>query len=401
MIKKLRWKFIMINMLIISVVLLIGMGIVYWSTGNDMKQKSISMMESILENPYKLEIIEGHSEEIRLPYFAVLLNQQHEVEDIIGGYYDLSDQMYLEEMIQAVISSGKRTDELHEIGLRYLYQDTPESSSIAFADLSSETLVLSGLLNTCIRLYILGFAVFFGISVLLARWAVRPVETAWIQQKQFVADASHELKTPLTVITTNAEMLEQGNCSEQEIRTFSANILQMSQQMKILLERMIELAKGDTETKPEFSRIDLSRLIMEEILSYEAVFFENELELKDEIEENIMVKGDQTQLRQIMDILLDNALKYADRPGKVKISLEQYHKKFCMLKVSNTGKALSPEQTKLIFQRFYRTDHAHTQKGSFGLGLAIAQNIVEHHKGEIRAESADGMNTFLVKLPLI
>ena len=165
-------------------------------------------MENIITNPYKLKVIEEHSDEIGLPYFAVLLDSSGTIENVIGGYYDLSNIDLLQGFIDEVMDSNKTIGELHDVNLRYLYSQSSENNRIVFSDNSNEKAILKSLLNTCIRIYILSFAAFLVISILLAKWAVKPVQQAWEQQKQFIADASHELKTPLTVITTNAELLE-------------------------------------------------------------------------------------------------------------------------------------------------------------------------------------------------
>lgn len=400
MIDKLKLKFVMINMLIISIILFISMGILYYSTSNDLKQRSINMMENIITNPYKLKVIEEHSDEIGLPYFAVLLDSSGKIENVIGGYYDLSNIDLLQGFIDEVMDSNKTIGELHDVNLRYLYSQSSENNRIVFSDISNEKAILKSLLNTCIRIYMLSFAAFLVISILLAKWAVKPVQQAWEQQKQFIADASHELKTPLTVITTNAELLENAKYHENDIHIFSNNILNMSKQMRILLERMIELAKGDIQAKTKNDQIDMSKLIFDGILPYEAIFFEKNLDLQYHIEENIKIKGDVLQIKQILDILLDNALKYSTIPGMVEVSLKKQNKKYCVLVVSNTGEKISLEQSKLIFQRFYRADYAHTCKGSVGLGLAIAKNIVMNHKGKIWVESDNDLNSFFVKLPL-
>lgn len=400
MIDKLKLKFVMINMLIISIILFISMGILYYSTSNDLKQRSINMMENIITNPYKLKAIEEHSDEIGLPYFAVLLDSDGTIEDVIGGYYDLSNTDLLQDFIDEAIDSDKSIGELQDVNLRYLYSQSTENDCIVFSDLSNEKAVLKSLLNTCIWIYILSFGAFLVISILLAKWAVKPVQRAWEQQKQFIADASHELKTPLTVITTNAELLENAKDHENDVHVFSSNILNMSKQMRILLERMIELAKGDIQTKTKNEQIDMSKLIFDGILPYEAIFFEKNLDLQYHIEENIEIKGDVLQIKQVLDILLDNALKYSTIPGRVEVSLKKQNKKYCVLAVSNTGEKISREQSELIFQRFYRADYAHTCKGSFGLGLAIAKNIVMNHKGKIWVESEQDFNSFFVKLPL-
>lgn len=343
MIDKLKLKFVMINMLIISIILFISMGILYYSTSNDLKQRSINMMENIITNPYKLKVIEEHSDEIGLPYFAVLLDSSGTIENVIGGYYDLSNIDLLQGFIDEVMDSNKTIGELHDVNLRYLYSQSSENNRIVFSDISNEKAILKSLLNTCIRIYMLSFAAFLVISILLAKWAVKPVQQAWEQQKQFIADASHELKTPLTVITTNAELLENAKYHENDIHIFSNNILNMSKQMRILLERMIELAKGDIQAKTKNDQIDMSKLIFDGILPYEAIFFEKNLDLQYHIEENIKIKGDVLQIKQILDILLDNALKYSTIPGIVEVSLKKQNKKYCVLVVSNTGEKISLE----------------------------------------------------------
>lgn len=301
MIKKLKWKFVAINMFIISIILFVSFGILYYSTSNDMKQKNINMMQGIINNPFKLKIIENHSEEIRLPYFAVLLNNDKVINNVIGNYYDLSNIDLLESIVDKVVNSNKSVGELQDVNLRYLYSETNKNYyCIVFSDTSSEKAVLKNLISTCIVIYILSFIIFLIISILLARWAVNPVKQAWEQQKQFIADASHELKTPITVITTNAELLENTKYNENDIHIYSNNILNVSKQMKILLERMIELARGDIETKTQHNKINMSKLVFDEILPYEAVFFENNIDLKYTIDENIMVNGDIIQEKKFL-----------------------------------------------------------------------------------------------------
>ena len=226
------------------------------------------------------------------------------------------------------------------------------------------------------------------------------MDRAWRQQRQFVADASHELKTPLTVITTNAELLQLPDCNEADKARCSSSILAMSRQMRSLVERLLELARADCEqSQMTFARLDYSALIELALLPFEPVFFEKGLLLSGQIQPNIQVNGSAPHLQQVIDILLDNAQKYSVSPGTVEVKLQQNGRHHCLLSVSNPGGPISKEDLKQIFKRFYRLDPARTGDGSFGLGLSIAESIIAEHRGRIWAESGDGRVTFLIELP--
>ena len=258
---------------------------------------------------------------------------------------------------------------------------------------------MRSLTDTCILIGVLGFAVFLGLSFLLARWAVKPVETAWNQQRQFVADASHELKTPLTVILTNAELLQEPEYDEQARSRFVDSIMTMSHQMRGLVESLLELARVDNGGQNMvFSRLNFSELVSDALLPFEPVYFEKGLTLESNVEENLFVRGSQQHLKQVADILLDNASKYAFADSTVRVILRRQGS-HCLLSVASAGDTISKEDLKNIFKRFYRMDKARSMNHSYGLGLSIADSIVGKHGGKIWAESADGVNTFFVQLP--
>ena len=260
--------------------------------------------------------------------------------------------------------------------------------------------MLRGLIRNMVLGGLLGYAVFFVISLLLAGWVAKPVEKTWAEQKQFIADASHELKTPLTVIITNAEMLEEQGYSEEERSGFIRNILNMSGRMRGLVESLLELARLDnSQTAFHPVLLDLSKLTNDSILPFEPLFYENQTELKTEIESDIRVEGDKEKLRQVLTILLDNALKYDDPAAPVMIRLKRQGS-HCVLSVSGKGTSLSADDCKNIFKRFYRVDTVRNDGKSFGLGLAIAESIIREHDGKIWAESSQGINTFSVMLGL-
>lgn len=287
-----------------------------------------------------------------------------------------------------------------EYHLRFQRIAAPVSQRFVFMDMSGEQSTLRNLVKTCATIGIVSLLAFFCISLFLARWTVKPIERAWIQQRQFVADASHELKTPLTVILTNAELLQKPNCDEKARTQFSTSILSMANQMRGLVENLLELARVDSGTvKASMSPLDFSELLSNVILPFEPLYFEQGLEIQFEIEPNIKVNGSERHLRQMAEVLLDNAMKYSASPAVVQVELKR-HGLHSLLSVSNPGKPISPEELKNIFKRFYRVDKVRSMNHGYGLGLSIAESIVKEHRGRIWAASKDGINTFFVELPI-
>ena len=367
MIYRLRVKFVVINMTIVVLMMSVVFGLVYHFTRADLEEKSIRMMEKIANRPFQIEMPGEQSEQIRLPFFILHLGTGGELIASSGGYFDLSDQEFLMDLIVRARSSHQKVGVIKEYGFRYYKTNTPYRYSLVFADISSETAALKGLVRTCALIAGLSFILFLAISIWLSGWAVRPVEKAWKQQRQFVADASHELKTPLTVIMTNAELLQSSGCGEEEQRRFSEAILAMSRQMRGLIEQMLDLARADSG----------------------------------EIEEGILIWGLKDRLSQLLDILLDNACKYSSQGGTTWVKLKKQGKSHCILTVENQGPSIDPEDLSQIFKRFYRADPARNTSGSYGLGLSIAEKTVQLHHGKIHAESRDGINRFWVELPCV
>ena len=212
-------------------------------------------------------------QDVRLPFFVLEVGNRGEILRAMGGYFDLSDQKLLQELVAKVGEYGGNTGTLSEYNLRFFHTEHPSGQRrLVFADISSEISTMNGLLRNCILIGGGSFLVFLIISILLARWAVRPVEKAWEQQRQFVADASHELKTPLTVILTNAELLQSSEY-DQETRTKCVeHVLTMSRQMRGLVESLLELARLDAASAPKKTgSVDLSTVVADAILPCEPV----------------------------------------------------------------------------------------------------------------------------------
>ena len=230
---------------------------------------------------------------------------------------------------------------------------------------------------------------FFLISLFLARQTLRPVEEAWAQQRRFVADASHELKTPITVILANlGVLLAHPDEPIRANRQWLDNSREEAVRMKGLVEDMLFLARSDADQTPMVTeRVNLSDLLWSSLLSFEPVAFEQGVEMHSTVEPEIFVQGAASQLQQLFAILLDNAVKYAGEHGKVWVNLRQKEGK-TVLTVRNTGDPIPAGSLAHVFDRFYRVDEARTrERGGYGLGLAIAQRIAEGHGGRITAES--------------
>ena len=398
MIKRLRVKFVCINMTIVTVMLCVIFGLVLHFTSTDMEKDSIEMMFAVAMNSHQPVIPGKWGPSTQLPHFILQLNPEGEWMVSGSGNYDLSDKTMLSELIR--LSSSQKSGVLKEYGLRFVQVITPNARRIVFADISRETSILNDLLETCLLIGAASFIVFLIISILLAHWAIKPVAIAWEQQRQFVADASHELKTPLTVILSNAQMLS-GKVDDPELREkLTDNILTVSQQMKELVTKLLNCAKVDHGIgTTEFAALDFSNMVSDAMLPFDSIFYEQEKELDSEIQDGIWVHGSRSHLVQIVDILLDNAQKYSSANGHTRVSLKRQDAKHCLLTVANEGAPISAKELKNIFKRFYRADAAREWTGSYGLGLSIAESIAKAHKGKIWAESRDGINTFAVQLP--
>jgi len=401
MLKRLRLKFIIINMTIVTVMLLVIFGLLYYSTQRNLEEESLRMMQTVADSPLRLAPPGTLREDVRLPYFAVMINRAGEAVEVGGGFFDLSDEGLLDELLRQTYAAHEKSGVLKEYHLRYVRSESVFGQCIVYADMTSELSTLQNLVRTFVMIGLAAFLVFLGISVALARWAVRPVAKAWEQQKQFVADASHELKTPLTVIMTDAELIGDADCSDAERFSLSDSITAMAVQMRGLVENLLELARiDDSSFRKTKSEVSFSDAVTNAAMLFEPVFFEKELPFRSEIEPGILLEGNAAHLKQLAETLLDNAVKYAAPGGETVISLRRSGHRHCTLEVADQGPEIPAENLKHLLERFYRADQARAMNHSYGLGLAIAESIVGEHRGSIRAESADGWNRFIAELPI-
>ena len=242
----------------------------------------------------------------------------------------------------------------------------------------------------------IALVLFFFLSVYLARKIVQPLEESYEKQKQFISDAGHELKTPVSVVSANAELLSREIGENQWL----SNIQYENERMGMLVGQLLDLARMENVV-PQMEQIDLSRLIVGEVLPFESVAFEKGHVINTNITNDITVEGNSTQLKQIVSILLDNAIRHSVCGGEICLNLIREHG-FAKLSVINKGAEIPIEQREQIFERFYRMDAARNGEDKhYGLGLSIAKAIASSHKGSIKVLCYDGLVEFVVFIPII
>lgn len=414
MLKKLRRKFILINMTLVITILIIVLGNFYHaSVWRLERQTEMAMMQALDMERFggKPSNVEPgrRTEEFPPPFVstAVLTVSRtgDQITNIKENNLTISAET-AETLLKLVQAEGSPRGVLKDYALRYTRSDTPGGMKIVFADQSFELSSIRILKINCLLLFFAAILLFLLLSLFLSRWALKPVELAWRQQNQFIADASHELKTPLTVILANLQILRSHSDSsiESQIKWVD-NTKEEAARMKQLVEELLFLARSDAGTveaaRASYSEFDYSDSVMNCVLLFESVAFENRVTLKSDIAPGLRLRGNETQIRQVVTILLDNACKYAGRQGTVTILLKSspHH---AVLTVTNTGDPIPSEEQKHIFERFYRTDKSRARKeGGYGLGLSIAETIVSQHMGKITVSSSPAEGTaFTVTLPL-
>ncbi len=403
MIHKLRRKFVLINMALVTLVLVIVFAVLCFSSYQRMEKESRDAMERVLlfggNPPPKMELGNRKPDDFlsKVPVFWVVVDGEGTYLASGGDNVEVDEEM-ARTAAYAALAGGEDEGILWGMKLRYRAAESGSLKRIAFADMEDELESLASLIGTSLLVGLGGLAAFFIISLFLSNLALRPVQRAWEQQRQFVADASHELKTPLTVILANTGILmaHREDTVERQIK-WVENTEEEAKRMKTLVDDMLFLAKSDAERPAEIrGTISLSDTVWSALLPFESVAYEEGVELVSDIGERVMCLGDESQLRQLTAILLDNALKYAGRGEKVWVKLRRDGER-ARLTVTNTGTEIAPEHLEHIFERFYREDSSRARaKGGYGLGLAIAKRIVDNHRGRIWAESGKGRTTFTV-----
>ena len=400
---RLKIKFLFYNMAIVTAVI----GVTFFAAAAVVKSRSYQETDQILsqiaEGAGSRIIFDGASQ-VRVPHFSVIVTADGAMLLQEGNYNSFPDQAFLDEVILLGMDGRGETGFLPEYSLKYFREARPEGVFLAFADTSySETMMESVWqygAAACVGIWLL----FFVLSWFFAGWAVRPLEKAMTAQKEFVANASHELKTPLTILAANTELLS-GHISgrDEESDKWLENMKQECQEMRKLVESLLTLARSDAGTgkKKAFSRFDFGELLMEELLTFEPVFYQAGRMLSyEDLEESreFFVNGNREELKQLLQVLLDNAVRYSAPQSATTVSMEETGRGGFCLQVKSHGTPIPKEQREAVFERFYRGDTSRASGFGCGLGLSIAKEIAREHKAVLGLTCEDGANCFYLKM---
>lgn len=407
MIRRLQLKFVAICMTLVTLVL-VGVSFSVYSTAqSSVEATSREVLQRVISEDLRTNgstVAEPPSlGPVQLPYFTVSVWPERDgtyTAYVTGGTYsNLQDTAELSAILTDCLSQNKSEGVILRYSLRYLRENNGLFTQVAFVDMSAEHATLSRLMRGYLQIAVVCFFVLLGVSIVLSRWATAPVERAWKQQRQFLSDASHELKTPLTVILSNAELLEAAPLDERPAR-WADNIHSEARAMKQLVEEMLTLARADAAAPTAvMTEVSLSDTAADCALAFEPVAFEAGKPLEYQIADGVTVLGDGNRLKQVISVLLDNAIKYGRDGGTITLTLQKTDRQARLI-VTNSGDPIPPEQLKHLFERFYRADASRGEKSGFGLGLPIAAAIAAEHKGTLKAESDTVSTRFLFTMPL-
>ena len=412
MFKKSRKRIVAAIMSVLAALWIGTLGVIYTSSYFEMRQQNEQMLKIHAET-YTLTQI---SDSLRPPtrpfpgntpgfdpsfaespmfqlstFYTVAVSYSGEIIETNNEPPTVHSDADLQELALNIISEDKTNGTINNLAF---YKT--EKSGYILVTFMNNTVVYENAMTLFRYTLIFGGAaliIFFFLAVILARKIVKPLEESYQKQKQFISDAGHELKTPVSVVSANAELLSREIGDNQWLR----NIRYENERMGILICQLLELARTENIT-PQTESVNISRLVDGEALPFESVAFEKGLMLKTEIDPGIFVNGNATQLKQLVSILLDNAIRHSTDGGEVFLSLSKEHG-FARLSVINKGETIPPEQREQLFERFYRADTArNSEDGHYGLGLAIAKAITVSHKGRIDVNCYNGLIEFRVQI---
>lgn len=383
--RNLRLKFVLITMSMLTTMVLVLLVISerynkYWD-------------EYYTYRIVKLVAANGYVKENTDEAIAFVIIDENDKPDIQVNNTFLTNKE-VKEVSKDLLNRGKKSWKWYD----YIYSLKEKKDGtwqLVFIDFSSYSASYAQVFLVTVYV-IFGLLLLTGVSIYLSRFIVQPAQAAIDREKQFVSDASHELKTPIASIRANAQVLQNQIAPNRYLN----HILSETKRMEHLIQELLGLSKlDDKDGREHFEKVNLSSICQEMILSYESLAYEEGKLIEDQIAENIEILGQESQLKQLVTILLDNAIKHSLDNGKITVELLQ-EKKTALLRVSNPSLVYPDEVLKNLFECFYQAEDSRNSSSSFGLGLAIAKAIVEKHKGSITVSQSDDQLTFEVQLPL-
>lgn len=411
MLKRLRRKFIAITMLLVGLVLAGVLGSSLFSSALTQRGIVTQILERALSDGVAAATIGDTSgEQSAELMLAVVVDVTPDgtIVDRTSFIANVPEQT-LVDVVREALQSNADSGRSSSYAIAWMKTETSWGWRVALVDTYLRGATLRAQALSSLMIFSISMGALFVISYVLSGWALRPVQRAWEQQRRFVSDASHELKTPLAVILANTQILEGEKDLPEGARRWVSSTSDEAKHMKELVDDLLTLARADEQEATgqreasSLASVDLTELVSGCALEFDAVAFERGCSIACDLAEGVTVAADEERLRRVTRTLLDNATKYAEEGTEVRVRLLRDGRR-ARLSVSNRGEVIAPEALAHLFDRFYRTDDARERQasGGFGLGLAIAKSLVEAMGGTIGATSdeRDG-TTFTVTLPLM
>ena len=404
MIKKLRRKFILIAMC--SMIFVLGtivtvINVLNYQKTNNYSNRIISLLtdnEGGFPKDFPVRPNQGDGMTPETPFearfFSVMLDEQGDVvfSDVrqIAAITPQTAEEYAKTLYQDSKTAGMYDD------YKYRAKETDKGTLYIFLDCTREMNSFRGFLQTSILISLGGLAVVFILIIIFSHIALKPVEESYQKQKHFITNASHDVKTPLTIINAGAEVIE---LEHGEVE-WTKEIKKQTERLTALIDKLVFLSRMDEENqKIEICEFNLSELICEAIEPYENIATSKGFSFSFDCQSDIVYKGNEEMLSQAIALLMDNALKYTNEQGQISISLKKTVKGI-ELRFKNTADSVKEGNNSEIFERFYRSEQSRNSKtGGHGIGLSVVKAIISAHKGKISAYSSDGKSMeFLIVL---
>ena len=409
MIKKLRIKLIAVSMFSLLIVLSIIIGIINILNYQRVITDADKILTILAANNGTFPKLENHSEKgggfaksmsPEIPYesryFSVLMAEDGTVSSVDTGKIAAIDTATAARYAEYVWEKGGIKGFLGDY--RYIQQTEEGTNRIIFLDCGRSLSTFRSFLFISFGISLLGLFSVFILLLFLSGRIIKPISESYEKQKRFITDAGHEIKTPLTIIHADADILEM-EFGENE---WLHDIQKQTNRLASLTNDLIYLSRMEEEQN-QLQMIDFpfSDLVEEMVQSFQALAKTQNKTFSSNIQPMLSLCGDEKSLRQLVSILLDNALKYSDTEGNIALTLEKQGRAV-RLAIFNTTESISPEQVKHMFDRFYRGDQSrNSQTRGYGIGLSIARAVVAAHKGKIFASSQDGRSLLItVLLPM-
>jgi len=399
-IKKLKKKIALINLVLAGIILFTALLVVFVIGSSRIQKDTQRRIQSVLQGETTVQDIQTNDE---LSDISLIVIDSSNVARIYSSRKSRLENDEVMQTVPYILQAKKDSGYVMRMRCKYVRQvDVQQGTTkIVLLDGFARSSNYGSYFSLSALLAFVSLGLFYVISTMLAHIALQPVEESWQKQTQFVADASHELKTPLSIIMANTDIVtSHADESVQSQMKWLEATRSESQRMSELVSNLLFLTKNDSGLQVNMEKVSLSDCVGTTALSCDAIFYENGKTFNFDVPLDVYVYGNKQQLQQLVTILLDNANKYSTGVGNVQLTLQQADK-YAQITISNDSNQLNDEQIARMFDRFYTLDSSHNKNLSgHGLGLAIAKSICETHNGKIKADYSNGRTSISVSIPL-